>query len=97
MRPSTHKNNCCRRWTPFGRRPTLWKALWPTTCGRCPPTRRCCTSSEVNIWTALYSGREVCVLVESAADGEYEVNSWDIGRRQPIVSARNCCDNERAL
>src|SRR5882762_6630279 len=26
--------------------PTRWKALWPMICGRCPPIRRCSTSSD---------------------------------------------------
>ena len=37
---------CCRRWTMCGPPPTRWKVLWPTTFGRCRPTRRCSTSSE---------------------------------------------------
>ena len=36
----------CRRWRPSARRPTGSRAWWPTTCGRCRRTRRCCTSSD---------------------------------------------------
>src|SRR5947209_20137936 len=79
MRPSTHRKSCCRRWRRSGLRPTLWKALWPTTCGHCRPTRRCSTSCEVGIWIALYAGREVCALVESAADGV--IRSEFVGHR----------------
>ena len=44
-RPRTRRA-CCRRWTRCVLPPTRWKALWPTIFGRCPPTRRCSTSSD---------------------------------------------------
>ena len=52
---------CCRRWTRCAPPPTRWKALWPTTCGRCPPTRRCSTSSEyARRIVGPYSGSTIC-------------------------------------
>lgn len=51
-RRRTPRRCCCRRWRPFVRPPMRWRAWSPTTCGRCPPTRRCSTSCEVNQSTA---------------------------------------------
>src|SRR5271156_509852 len=48
MRASMHRKNCCRRWRRFGLPPTRSKPWWPTTCGRCPPIRRCFTSSDTS-------------------------------------------------
>ena len=53
---------CCRRWTRCVPPPTRWKALWPTTCGRCRPTRRCCTSSEIGRQSPASRLAHGCVL-----------------------------------
>ena len=37
---------CCRRWSSCGRSATSSKRWSPTTCGRCRPTARCCSSSD---------------------------------------------------
>ena len=95
-RPSTPRTTCCRRWTRSAPPPTRWKALWPTTCGRCRPIRRCCTSSELKDHAALYSGRGVCALVESAADGVRRKSRWTSVDGIPL-SRRAICDKGRAV
>ena len=42
---ATTRRRSCRPCWPSARRPTSWRASWPTTTGRCRPTRKCCSSS----------------------------------------------------
>ncbi len=42
--PSTPRRVFFRPWPRCGRPPTLSRPWWPTTCGRCRPTRRCSSS-----------------------------------------------------
>jgi glutamine synthetase len=43
--PGIAASRSCRRWTPCARWRTSSRVSCPTNSGRCPPTRRCCSSS----------------------------------------------------
>ena len=44
--PGIRATRSCRRWPRCASWATSWRRSWPTTCGRCRPIGRCCSSSE---------------------------------------------------